>query len=338
MSGPLEAVRRILVRFPNWLGDTVMALPALRGLREAAPHAEVWGVGPWVPDLLADEPGLHRRLGEPRPWRRAVLGPLREAGFDLALVLPGSWEAAAFAWLAGARWRVGYAGNGRTPFLTHALPPPDRPLHQVEAYLALLAPLGLAARAEPPHLRVADARRAVARARLGEVGIPAGRRAVGIQLGAASGPAKLWPADRIGALIRQLGAHGAPVVMLGTQVATPLLRAVQACLGHTVPHLVGRDDPSLLPALLAELAVLVSPDSGPAHVAAAVGTPVVALFGPTDPRLTAPRGPGAVALRTPVPCAPCFLSRCPIDHRCLRALQVETVAAAVRAHLTSWGR
>src|SRR5262249_17786087 len=166
---------------------------------------------------------------------------------------------------------------------------------------------------------------------------PAGRRAVGTQLGAALGPSKLWPPEHVAALARPLEAEGPPVVFLGSPAAAPLLEAIGRAAGHSVRSLVGRDHPALLPALLAELRLLVAPDSGPAHVAAAVGVPVVALFGPTDPRLTAPAGAGHAALWRRPPCAPCFLADCPVDHRCLRGLGVEEVLAAVRARVADSG-
>jgi ADP-heptose:LPS heptosyltransferase len=155
-------------------------------------------------------------------------------------------------------------------------------------------------------------------------------RAVAVQLGAAFGPSKLWPAARLASLAAALERDGIPVVFLGGPTAGPLRDAVERAGGKPVRSLVGRDHPALLPALLARFALLVAPDSGPAHVAAAVGVPVVTLFGPTDPRLTAPLGPGHALWRRP-PCGPCFLPRCPIDHRCLRDLEVEEVLAAVRA-------
>jgi heptosyltransferase-2 len=252
---------------------------------------------------------------------------------DLAVLLPNSFEAALGAWLAGARRRVGYAGDGRTALLTDAVAPPDGRVHQVDAYLGLLRPLGVAAPATAPALRVAGARRDEARRLLATAGLKAGAPAVAIQLGAAFGPSKLWPPERLAALATVLEGEGIPVVFLGEPSAAPLLRAVEAARSTPVTSLVGRDHPALLPALLAELAVVVAPDSGPAHVAAAVGVPVVALFGPTDPRLTAPRGRAQAALWRRPPCAPCFQPRCPIDHRCLRGIAVEEVAEAVRARL-----
>src|SRR5262249_54087136 len=137
-----------------------------------------------------------------------------------------------------------------------------------------------------------------ARRLLEGVGIPADRRAVGIQLGAAFGPSKLWPVARLAELATRLEADGRPVVFLGAPDSVALLRAVEAARGRSVHSLVGGDSPAVLPALLAQLALLIAPDSGPAHVAAAVGTPVVTLFGPTDPRLTAPWGARESALWT----------------------------------------
>src|SRR5262249_35842586 len=151
--------------------------------------------------------------------------------------------------------------------------------------------------------------------------------------GAAFGPSKLWPPDRLADLATRLDTHGAMTVFLGSPDARAQLRQVEARMSRAPRSLVGRDSPALLPALLAEPSALVASDSGPAHVAGAVGIPTVTLFGPTDPRLTAPRGPRATAIwRRPV-CAPCFRPRCPIDHRCLSSVEVEDVVRTVLEQL-----
>jgi heptosyltransferase-2 len=193
----------------------------------------------------------------------------------------------------------------------------------------LLGPLGVDAPASVPSLAIDGARRVEARRLLGEVDLPAGEPKVGLQLGAAMGPAKLWPVERIAALVIGLEQRGIRVVLLGSPEARGLGDAVATAVGTPVRTLVGRDRPALLAALIAELDVLVTADSGPAHVAAAVGVPSVTLFGPTDPRLTAPLGPGQQALWRQPACGPCFLRECPIDHRCLRAIEVGEVEAAV---------
>jgi heptosyltransferase-2 len=327
---PRHGIERALVRFPNWLGDTVMALPTLRSLRRALPGAELWCLGPWVGTILESEPGIARRLVTPGSVgaRLAQARRLRQAQFDLALVLPNSFETALAGWLSRARWRVGY-GEGRGALLTHALRSDIDPVHQATAYLRLLAPLGVGGPLIPPTLAVDAARRVEARRLLGEADLPPGDPRVGLQLGAALGPAKLWPSERIAALATRLEARGVRPILLGSPQARGLADAVQAAARGPIRSLVGRDRPVLLAALLSELDALVAADSGPAHVAAAVGVPAVTLFGPTDPRLTAPLGPRQQALWRQPACGPCFLRECPIDHRCIQALEVAEVEAAV---------
>jgi heptosyltransferase-2 len=325
---------RVLVRLPNWLGDTVMALPMLEALGAAWPATELWCLGPWAEPVLEAVPGIARRLDVPRtrPARGALLGELRRARLDVVILTTNSFRTALEAWRTRAPRRVGFAGEGRGVFLTDAVPFPAPSPHQVAAYLRLLGPLGLDPVMAAPALAVLPARVAAARALLAAVGLRP-RAAVGLQLGAAFGPSKLWAADRLARLSAALEARGVPTVFLGPPSAAPLLGEAAAALPAPPRSLVGRDQPALLPALFRDLAVLVAPDSGPAHVAAAVGTPVVTLFGPTDPRLTAPLGPGARVIWQPPSCAPCFLPDCPIDHRCLGDLRVETVLDAVLQRL-----
>ena len=332
---PLESIRRVLLRLPNWLGDTVMAEPVLRALRVALPEAELWCLGPWVTTILESEPGITRRLVPARRVnaRLTQARRLRRVGFDLALILPNSFETALAGWLSGARWRVGYAGNGRSVLLTHAVRPGDGHVHEVAAYLRLLGPLGVDDRGTTPRLSVDPARRTEARRLLGDVAPAAGRPRVALQLGAAFGPSKLWPPERIGALATRLAARGIHPVLLGSAGTQGIAAAVSLAAGAPLPSLVGRDRPALLPAVLAEFDAVVAADSGPAHVAAAVGVPGVTLFGPTDPRLTAPVGPGQRAVWRQPPCGPCFRPECPIDHRCLRTVEVDEVETAVVAAL-----
>ena len=331
---PRDAVQRVLVRLPNWLGDTVMALPLLRSLRRAVPEAELWCLGPWAPTILESEPGITRRLLLPvtAGARLAQARRLREARFDLALIVPNSFETALAGWLSGARWRVGYAADGRKRLLTHALRRDAGPAHEVTTYLRLLRPLGVDEASGTPRLAIDPARRAEARRLMADAGLTSGHLRVALQLGAAFGASKLWPPDRVGVLAARLEARGVDTVLLGRETKE-LEEAVRAAAGVPLRSLVGRDRPALLAALMAEFDALVAADSGPAHVAAAVGVPTVTLFGPTDPRLTAPLGAEQRAIwRQPV-CSPCFLRECPIDHRCLRAIEVDEVEAAVVAAL-----
>jgi heptosyltransferase II len=323
----------VVVRLPNWLGDTVMAVPALRSLRAAVGGDDrVAVVGPWA-RLLAGQAIADACFEYPRSWSGRIRAADPVAAFrpDVALLLPNSLEAALSAWYWRARRRIGFDTGGRTLLLTDRVPLPRPRLHQVDEYLGLLQPLGIAAITREPRLASPPSARACVLDLLDD-GIPIGRPMIGLHLGAASGPAKLWPGEHTAALGVALFEAGMTPVLLGTRADSAVETDVQARAGKPLPSLVGRDTPELLPAVLAGLDALVSGDTGTAHLAAALGTPVVTLFGPTDPRLSAPRG-RATSIAKPVPCAPCFYARCPIDHPCMRAIAVEEVRDAVLASL-----
>lgn len=326
------APERIAVRLPNWLGDTVMAVPALAALRAAWPEAQVLAAGPWAP-LLAAQDMADVLLSYPRGWSGRLRAADEVARFapELAIVLPNSFESALGAWYWGARRRVGFARGGRSELLTDAVPVPDPRPHQVDEYLLLAEHAGADCvtrepRLSPPAPDTAE-RTEVIRL-LEAAGAPARLSSprIGIHLGAAYGWAKLWPLERVVEFCRLAADHGATPVLLGAPDDAPTATRITEAVN--VASLVGRDRPALLPAVLAECDALVSGDTGVAHLAVALGTPVVTLFGPTDPQLTAPRGPGVV-LRHPVPCAPCFYRQCPIEHPCLRGITAADVWAAI---------
>ncbi len=210
----------------------------------------------------------------------------------MAVLLPSSIESALAAWRWRAARRVGYATDGRAALLTDALPLPAPRRHQVDEYAALLAPLGVTDVAAAPAwtLRRDDAMDAEIARLLAEAGVAADARLVGLHLGAAFGSSKLWPAEAFGRLAQRLAAAGLTPVLLGTGDDADTAAAVIRAAGGPIASLVGRDRPALLPRLLARLRCLVSGDTGVAHLAAAVDVATVTLFGPTDRRLTAPRG------------------------------------------------
>jgi heptosyltransferase-2 len=323
----------IVVRTPNWLGDTVMAIPALAALRAAEPGARITLVGRWAP-LLAGQGVADVVLSYPKPLaaRRRLAQALAAERADVAVLLPSSIESALAAWRWRAERRVGYATDGRAAFLTDALPLPAPRLHQVDEYAALLAPLGVNDVAAAPAwtLRRDDAMDAEIARLLVEAGVAADARLVGLHLGAAFGSSKLWPAEAFGRLAQRLAAAGLTPVLLGTGDDTDTVAAVTLAAGGPIASLVGRDRPALLPRLLARLRCLVSGDTGVAHLAAAMDVATVTLFGPTDRRLTAPRGRHSRTLDRAAPCAPCFLPRCPIDHVCLTRIEPDEVLHEVR--------
>lgn len=329
-------MRALAVRLPNWLGDTVMAVPAVRALRETWPEARILLAGPWA-TLLAQQGLAEALVTYPRAWsaRLAAADAVRRFAPETALLLPNSLESALAAWYWGARRRVGFAAGGRTPLLTDAPSLPAPRGHQVDEYLLLAEACGAVIAERIPRLApppAEGAERSEVRALLAEAGVrrAAGRHVVAVHLGAAYGPAKLWPLPRVEEFCRLMTDEDIDVVLVGAPADAAAAAAVTAAA--PAASLVGRDRPGLLSALLSEVDVLVSGDTGVAHLAAALGTPAVTLFGPTDPALSAPRGPARV-LTHPVPCAPCFYRTCPIDHPCLRDLAPAAVLEAVRASL-----
>jgi lipopolysaccharide heptosyltransferase II len=324
----------LIVRLPNWLGDTVMAVPAVRALRAALPGSRILVAGPWASILVGQ--GLTDVVVDyPRTWpgRLSTADAVREFHGTVAVVLPNSVEAAAMARYWGAGRRIGFATDGRSWLLTDRIPLPTPRRHQIDEYLLLVEHLGAPVVTREPRLvpPPPDAEmRAEVRALLREVGgRPRGAAlVVGIHLGAAYGPAKLWPAARVIELCAALVQAGAVPLLLGGEdsvsVATDIVAATAAA------SLAGRDRRALLPAVLTEIDVLVGGDTGVMHLAAALGTPAVTLFGPTDPALTAPRGPVEI-VRHPVPCSPCFYRACPIEHPCLYGIDARTVIERVQA-------
>jgi heptosyltransferase-2 len=323
----------VVVRGPNWLGDTVMALPALRALRRSRADARITLTGRWaglltglgVADALLPYPA---RAGARRRFNRA-LGAERP---DVALVLPGSFESALAARQWRARRRIGYDTDARGALLTDRLPLPNPREHQIDEYARLVEALGIRVDDATPAWTLgasADADREID-GWLAEIGVGDRARLAGLHLGAAFGPSKLWPAESFARLAAQLASARLTPVLLGSPDDRQTEAAVVAASRRPPASLVGRDRVALMPRLLARLACLVSGDTGVAHLAAALGVPTVTLFGPTDPRLTAPRGPSARALANPAPCSPCFLASCPVEHSCMRGIEVDAVAHAVR--------
>ena len=334
-------VQQLLVRGPNWLGDAVMCEPALRSLRRLFPQASItllvkpsvarlFDLHPAVDRiLLYDDKGRH--AGWAGKWRLA--GDLRQQSFDMAVLFQNAFEAALLTMLAGIRRRYGYATDGRSFLLSEPVATHDRrnPVHQIEYYWDMLKPLGLMGCPDQPTLYVsADEERSMAD-RLAQAGIAAADVVIGINPGSTYGGAKRWLPDRFAeATERICGAlnHSGQrpaVAVIGAKGEEPLGHDIASRLTAHSAVLSGSTTIRELMAVIKRCAVLVTNDTGPMHIASALGVPVVAIFGPTDWRTTSPAGEGHALLRHPVDCAPCMLRECPIDHRCMTGVTVEQV-------------
>ena len=334
--------QKILVRAPNWIGDAVMCEPALRGLRSLFPAAELTILAkPSIAELYTGYSGLDHVLayddkdahaGIAGKW--SLAGSLRRRRFDLAVLFQNAFEAAFIAWLAGIPRRYGYATDGRVLFLTQpvAVPRPDSPVHQVQYYWNMLKPLGASGEAPPPTLHVSADEDRMIDGRLASAGIDSSNIIIGVNPGSTYGQAKRWLPERFAEVARKLAERvekeeRAPVAvaLLGARGEESLGKDIASRIDRRSIVLSGATTIRELMAVVKRCRLLITNDTGPMHIAAAFGVPIVAVFGPTDSRTTAPYGQERSVVRESVDCAPCLLRDCPIDHRCMTRISVERV-------------
>lgn len=331
------AADRLVVVAPNWLGDAVMALPAVADVRRHYPsaHLAVAARAPVAP-LFAMVQGVDEVITLPgRGGVRALsswqddAAVLASGHFDAALLLPNSFAAGLVASKSGIAERWGFATDWRARFLTRAVPKPTGPLHQGAYYQALTTALGMAP--GPLHARVWP-NQDWARDVLREIGLDLDEPFAVFAPGAAYGRAKQWLPERFAELAYLLiEKRNWSVVMVGANADRDVCREIERRLpktGTKINRLIdfsGKSDLATLAGILAVARAVVSNDSGAMHLAGAVGTHVVAMFGATNETRTSPlpAGPDAPAptiLSHPVFCRPCMLRECPIDHRCMRGI------------------
>ena len=328
-----QSIGRVIIRAPNWLGDAVMALPAMAAVRRTFPRSTLAvaapsGVAPMFEELTAV--GQEELL---TVERRSETSVVRAGRFDLAILLPNSFRSAWVVRRAGIPHRWGLASSARGFLLTRSVRPRQRPHHQSARYLALMDALDISGRDEHPRVSVTPVSAKRATDLLAKTGLDPSSTIVGMAPGAAYGHAKRWPPSRMAELARRLVARGATCVLVGAAGDRDAGREIESALPTPsgVVNLIGRTDLRLLAGVLQRCRAFVSNDSGAMHLAAAVGVPVTAIFGPTDERVTSPIGiPGNNdVLVHPVFCRPCMLRDCPIDHRCMKRITVDIVYDAV---------
>lgn len=364
---------RVLVRGVNWLGDAVMSTPALLRLREALPRAHIALL---TAAKLAPLWERHPAVDQVIPFSKedSVIGiarRLRAGGFDTALVLPNSQRSALEVFLPGIPHRVGCARPWRNFLLTHVIPErgdevkmhkrsrreverliseptvartlPASAAHHLHHYLHLAAALGANRDPLPPLLAVLDSEVDAVRARF-TTNAMRGKPLIGLNAGAEYGPAKRWPRERfVEAGIALQQRSGCAIWIFGgladVDLARGIAEEIQSAAGATpgtVGCLAGETSLRELCAALKACGVVLTNDTGPMHVAAAVGTPVVVPFGSTSPELTGPGLPGDARhhlMKSDAPCSPCFLRECPIDFRCMKGLSVSALVEATLSAL-----
>jgi heptosyltransferase-2 len=337
---------RVLIVAPNWLGDAVMALPALADVRRAYPNSRlVVAARPSIAPLYAMVPGVDETIVT--EWRGSLgsrqalaadVQRVQTAQVDLAILFPNSFASAWGVHRAAVKQRWGYAADFRRLLLTRAIRRPGGSRHQGAYYQHLVNQLGMPNGPLEPSLSVPAAAVEEAQAVLASRGWAGARPLLVVAPGAAYGSAKRWLPGHFAALvtraIQETGAHG---VIVGTGSDADAARAVRAAMHDAcraaVIDLTGATTLHTLAGVLRLAAACVSNDSGAMHLAGAVGTPLAAIFGPTRDRVTSPltrHGGRADVLINPVWCRPCMLRECPIDHRCMTGLRPERVFESVR--------
>ena len=339
---------RILIRATNWVGDAILALPALRTVRTRFGDAEIAIVArPYVAEIyrhqkICDELVEYDSNGADSGFagRERLAAKLRERRFDKALLLQNAFDAAWVVWRARIPERIGYARDGRSLLLTKAIPVPrpgEIPAHEKFYYLELLRRAGWADDLTDETLialHVSEEKRANAEQFLVEAGARQSVLRVAIGAGASYGSAKCWMPSRFAELADRLQAQrDADVILFGTATEAAVSSAIGAEMRTPPIDLTGKTAIGDLPALLSQCHLFIGNDSGAMHVAAALGLPVVAVFGPTDPRGTAPVTPRCTIVQEKPYCSPCFLRRCPTDHRCMARVTTDMVEAAAKAWL-----
>ncbi|NQU10408.1 lipopolysaccharide heptosyltransferase II [bacterium] len=344
------------MRSTNWIGDAVMTMPAIQRLRELEPHAQItllcaaklrdlWRHNPYLSEVIAFE-------------REPDLDQLRAREFDLAVLLPQSFRSAWEAYRAGIPHRVGYPGHGRRWLLTRVAPEPavDRPRrrkvsvtgthfrtkhfpqvrHQVHHYLDLIGYLGGNSQYADPKIWLAPEELPL----LTRFFTDDGRPVLALQAGAEYGPAKRWLPDRFADVAIEVAQHtDCRWLLVGGKGDVEITQQIEARLraarlpAHDVINVAGQTTLLELFALFRFCRLLLTNDTGPMHLAAALGTPLVAVFGSTSAELTGPLGGHCTVVHEPVECNPCFLRECPIDLRCMHRITVDQVAATVRNRL-----
>jgi heptosyltransferase-2 len=350
---------KILVRATNWVGDAIMALPALRVVRAKFPDAHIAILArPYVADIyrgqgVCDDLIAYDPRGAEKGFagRERLVARLRSEKFDTALLLQNAFDAAWLAWRAGIPERIGYARDGRGILLTKSIAiskAGEIPAHEQFYYLELVRRAGWVERVEGAHeilLAVSPEAGEAAERKLIAAGVKSraadgrtGALRVAIGAGASYGSAKCWLPERFAEVANRLMAESAAeVILFGTAGETAVSNAIVAGMKSKPIDLTGKTAIAELPALLSRCQLFIGNDSGAMHVASAVGLPVVAIFGPTDPFGTAPVTPKCTIVQEKPYCSPCFLRRCPTDHRCMTRVSAESVTVAARAWLAGAG-
>ena len=351
-------IKKILIVLPNWIGDAVMSVPAISQIRERFPSDRITIIGlPHISELFYESPYVDeiRVYKKDSPFSKRGLAAaglsLRSEKFDMALLLPNSFRSALLVRLAGIPLRCGYNRDGRGFLLTMPvqLTLQIKRLHQVEYYLHLarsieenqgghfpwtgmsrLSKENMGSVPKSKWLYLSKEETEDALNTLNKNHITPDDLLIGINPGATYGSSKRWYPERFSQVAAALvQKYHAKIILFGGPGERDIAEEIVRGSGPSLFNMAGQTTIRGLMALLSQCRLLITNDSGPMHIAAALGVPVVAIFGSTDPALTTPIRTGHVIIRKDVPCSPCFRRECPTDLKCMDLIHVEDVLGGV---------
>ncbi|OGW05814.1 MAG: lipopolysaccharide heptosyltransferase II [Nitrospinae bacterium RIFCSPLOWO2_02_FULL_39_110] len=346
----IKKIKKILIRCPNWIGDVMLSLPAISVVREVFPSINISAlIKSSLSPLIEGNPDINEIISfSPETMsvyeRLKFYRGLKDKNFDSAILLTNSFESALSVYLGGIKNRIGYNSDMRRIFLTESIPVPSRKyprVHQADFYLTLIKAIS-EARSQKPEARSKnvsfyipeDIQNSIDKF-WEEKGLSIKSPVIGMNIGAFYGSAKRWLPERFAevgdTIYEKLRGE---VIIFGSQEEKAVENEIRGKMRYNPISMVGKTTMKSLAAMIKRCHLFITNDSGPMHIAAAVGTPIVAIFGSTDPSETSPLCSNYKIVRKPVDCSPCWKRECPTDHKCMKLIEVSDVMDAVKAMLT----
>jgi heptosyltransferase-2 len=345
LTRPVEANTidgmKIVVRAPNWIGDAILSMPALVSLRKNFPDAEIWiNASEWTKEIYVPLDWISGTISLSRKNNykhiRLDAQKLKEYDFDIGVLFTNSFGSAILFFLAKIPQRWGYARDGRHLLLTKRVQtsPLETHRHHIQYYLSLISKLGLETEPAQLDFPLTDEAMSQANALFQSISVDSNKPIIILSPGASYGPAKRWPAfffSRLATLLQS--NNNAEVLIIGSEADKEIARSIAAAMSKKPFDLTGQTTIPQLAGSIGQAALFITNDSGPMHLANALKVPVVAIFGPTDPRITGPFQKPSKVLKGQVPCWPCSYRECPFEHQCMTQISPEMVLEACQDFL-----
>ena len=332
---------KIIIRAPNWIGDSILAVPAAYSLSRNFPDAQIWvAAKEWVKDLFTSYDFIKGIIPLPDvdgfKNLKDSIQKIKRFHFDIGVLLTNSFASALLFYLGKIPERWGYSTDGRRMLLTRgvALKKGEDCSHQLNYYLDLISGLGL--KTSPPKisLPITQEEKEKAKEMLLTLNVNLNKTLIILNPGASYGPSKRWHAENYAELANLLqDRKKAEILITGSKDEAALVESIASFMTKKPLNLTGKTDLRLLAGLISHADLFITNDSGPMHIANALKIPVIAIFGPTDPCFTGPFQQPAAVIKKDVPCWPCSYRECPFDHRCMISIDPQEVFEACQKFL-----